>query len=191
MDVGGMTTTGAPDHQENDNCNTEMTRDPKLLCCLTVVLFIIACILFPVGASEMSTAAEYEDTSTKETCTMVDFEQISCSYQCYCTGTGTKKRCSTCSGYKYLYHATAESKCGNQTLFMNEGDLGSCPETLKQMGSQSTCYVLDCEEEEFSFTSSSTRTAKAVAMFAVAALCMTIALCGCGRLIFVKFSSGD
>merc|ERR1719290_637561 len=95
---------------------------------------------------------EYQNNSTKEQCELTSFDTSSCSYDCYCSGTGTKKRCSTCYSTRYTYYATVESKCGTDVTLKADGYYSSSCEyaNLLSMGSSHTCYVLDCDEKEFS-----------------------------------------
>ena len=126
----------------------------------------------------VETGKEYRESGTKETCLLVDFEKLECSYDCNCDSSGDGNDCDTCYGNRYLYSATVESKCGNETLFQTADDLYTCPEDFIKMDTEKTCYVLDCEESEFTFYSYSSRITWGVVFIVFASLLFCCGLCG-------------
>lgn len=120
-----------------------------------IIFFLIwcgaSCIMVYYGIDMIREGAEYaqynQDTS-KGKCLLIDYHEYECSYDCDCDSEGDF--CSTCHGIEYDYIAIAESKCGNQTLSSHEYDK-QCPGVLKSIGTEYECYVLPCEESEFSF----------------------------------------
>ena len=127
------------------------------------------------GFRLLEIAEEYEENGTKETCLLVDYDKMECTYDCNCDSDD----CSTCYGHQYRYTATVESKCGNETLFQREDEI-DCPGDFIVMNTEKTCYVLECEEEEFSFASSSDYSKTAIIYFVVAGIAgCPILLCIC------------
>ena len=97
---------------------------------------------------------EFAENSTEEQCTIESYAYTECSYQCDCST--TTDHCDLCSGFESTYYARAEDKCPDQILD-NDHDYGNCnghqPGTPDSyiIGQTYTCYVLPCEDGEFSF----------------------------------------
>ena len=104
------------------------------------------------GVTRIIDGTEYASEATKEQCLLIDYKSEECSFDCDCDEDNS---CSTCYGTSYEYTATVQSKCADTELYSHDIDDSDCPASLKAMNSEYTCYVLDCEEEEFSFTHAS------------------------------------
>ena len=128
------------------------------------------------GVRTLETGQDYEENGTKETCLLVDYDEEECTYGCNCDSTG--EHCDNCYGTRYSYSATVESKCGNETLFQRENEDLTCPGNFIKMNTEKTCYVLECEEEEFSFYSSSQHTTWGIVFVVLASLLFCCGLCG-------------
>ena len=108
----------------------------------------IASVMVYFGIDIIIEGTEYSKNSSKEECLLIDYYESECSYDCHCDSDG--ESCSTCYGIEYDYIAISETKCGNQTLDSHEYD-SKCPGALKTIGREYECYVLPCEESEFTF----------------------------------------
>ena len=151
-------------------------------CCGIVIALIIIAALLGAGGLMIQKGQEYQD-ATKEQCELTNYDSKICTYDCSCSGTGSKKRCSTCYGTKYRYYAIAEAKCGTETELQADSYDGSCEYSwLKSMGSSHTCYVPDCDKGEFSWSSGSTNTGVGIALVVVGCL---VCICGCCYVLYI------
>ena len=149
-----------------------------------VVFFIcwygITGVMVYFGVNMVIEGSEYSQNATNEQCLLIEFEAQECSYSCNCDSDG--ENCSTCYGTEYEYIATVESKCDDQPLYSHDLDT-NCPGALKNMGQEYNCYVLDCEEAEFSFASPGSRIGWGIALLAFSSIfvyapcCMLFCMC--------------
>ena len=106
--------------------------------------FLIAVAFYAI--KNIAEGTEYAQNGTEETCSLIDYAVSNCTYSC------GNKGGSTCLGTQYEYEAVVPSKCGNVSIFSSEADK-YCPGTLMDPGADHVCYVLDCDEQEFTFIS--------------------------------------
>ena len=152
--------------------------------------------VYYLGANMISSGSEYSRDGTQEKCLLIDYDSTECTYDCNCEtgnkncGTNLLIPCilsinsvdhnftvpDTCYGMWYDYEATVESKCGNETVF--SGDLDhACPMTLKDIGSEQTCYVLGCDKGEFTFISPGTQITWGIVLICVISLFCLVPIC--------------
>ena len=147
-------------------------------CCYCAVFLGITSVIMYSGVNLLETGKEYQKESTEESCLFIDFEATECSYDCNCSD----DECDTCYGTQYQYYATVESKCGNDTLYQTPDDY-TCPMDKYDIGTQKTCYVLGCDEEEFSLIPSTHRITWGIVLTVLASLLFCCALvCLCAAL---------
>lgn len=90
---------------------------------------------------------------TEETCLLTYSQESECTYECNCSTTkdssgNEHQECDTCFGTTYDYEAQAMAKCEIQTLELMGGS--ECPmDDIGEVGTEFTCYVLDCEDAKF------------------------------------------
>ena len=118
------------------------------------------------GTNVYKEASEYKQYSTEEQCILTGIHAVTdCTWQCdkynspptpcECSNNCV---CDTCDGELYQYTATVPKKCGNNSILTETSIKDSalsadCPETKKVINDTYTCYVLNCEDEQFSFQS--------------------------------------
>merc|ERR1719295_1951428 len=106
-----------------------------------------------------------------------------CSYSCNCRTVNGKKYCDSCSGYEIQYYSVAESKCGlNTTLYEEDSDTTDCVElyTVNDVGKSKTCYVMPCEDQEFSYTSPTWRYVLGIILIVIFSCCFCCVSCCLG-----------
>ena len=144
-----------------------------------VVFFLcwygITGVMVYFGSVMISEGAEYQRNSTEEQCLLVEYVAEECTYDCNCDSDGD--HCSTCNGIQYDYVAVVD-KCDDEPIYSHELDK-VCPGALKNIGSEYTCYVLDCDEAEFSFTKPGARMGWGIALVVFASI-FVFAPCCCG-----------
>ena len=96
------------------------------------------------GVSTYREQEKYSVDNTEEQCLLVEYEEVECEYSCSENVDNIQ-----CDGITYQYLAIIESKCDNETVI---GFDGECPaNTMKALGTEYTCYLLDCDSE-FAFS---------------------------------------
>lgn len=141
--------------------------------CSVMIWYVGSGIGLIVAINNISIGTTYSNNATKEKCLLMDYEVTECSYECCPADATENDPCAECWGQQYTYEAIAMSKCGNITLFSSVLDL-SCPMTMSDIGSEKTCYVLDCDEEEFALVTQTERITWGIVL-----LCICIFLCIC------------
>lgn len=125
-----------------------------LACCIIGTTTTVSMIYY--GATQIGIAKDYVENATKETCEVLGYDILDTCTQCNCRTTANgKKKCDSCSGYEIQYYSVAESKCGNTTLYEEDSDTTDCVElyNANDVGRIDTCYVMPCEDQEYSFSS--------------------------------------
>lgn len=111
-------------------------------------------------------ATEYNNEATTQQCLIISRIESDCQYDC-----GTDD--SGCYATQYDYKAIVEDKCGNnQTLDFNPREARICPGEYRDVNEYTNCYVLDCNDNEFSFVHSSKVMGYGIAGIVIAALFM-------------------
>ena len=81
-------------------------------------------------------------------CNILSIAEFECGYYCNCDKSGYN--CETCYGFRYEF-TSQSSKCGQQVLSSKKDT--QCPQDLGYtVGLQYECWVLECEDNEFSLT---------------------------------------
>ena len=135
-----------------------------------VILFIVCFLACSVGLSAwlvwngmgyFGHANEYVESS----CLILDYRSVNCvgseilewENRCWAQDfclTANADECDGphCYGLLYQYNATAKSMCGNISLISTawEERCEYSP-TIKEPGTEHTCYILDCDLGEFSW----------------------------------------
>jgi len=153
---GHITMTTASGEVPDDEPETTPSGEKSLLRRLFTIIWWLWCLGVYGGLSlgiyksisMISDAKQYQKYGTEEQCLITARDSSSCRYK----SNGRYKYRT-----KYAYEAMVYSKCGNETLFSYEYDNDDCPGTYKEIGSETKCYVLDCDEKEFSFYSSTSK----------------------------------
>lgn len=153
-----------------------------LCCCAVYAGSAVLLFYFGfTGMQQMEELSEFEHEVTTEMCLILDYEAFHCKY--YECPDGSDESCEGewVHGILFEYEAIAPSKCGNQTLYIDDWDT-SDPECdtnmeLREPGTTHSCHVLDCEEESFSFASSTDKNDDAISMIIVGVILLIVAIC--------------
>merc|ERR1719295_1606131 len=149
-----------------------------LACCILCTGITVAVIYY--GATQIGIAKDYAENATKETCEVLGYDILdTCTYQCNCRTVSGDKKCDSCSGYEIQYYSVAESKCGNTTLYEHDSDTTDCVElyNANDVGKSDTCYVMPCEDQEYSFTSPEWRYILGIILIVVVSCCFCCVSC--------------
>lgn len=87
----------------------------------------------------------------------------------------------TCYSLEYTYSATAHNKCGSMTLTSNYID-ARCAKQPKKLHETYDCFVLDCNDKEFSFSEFSTSTSLGTVVVVICCIPLIVSvllLCYC------------
>ncbi len=81
----------------------------------------------------------------KETCSVIHYFAKDCEYM---NGTDV-----IINDFSYEYIMESQSKCGNDTLYIREEEMfmGGCGVKSYEMHMNVSCYVRDCDKNEYSF----------------------------------------
>lgn len=131
----------------------------KWKCVILWSLYLIYCgacgILLYWGAARVHETNSYLKNRSEEKCFVVSSQEIPCSYGCDCDDSG----CSICDGIRYDYNATIGNKCGNDVILSSiyaDSAVEICPEDQKLVNQTYTCWLLDCDNREFTFDTGDT-----------------------------------
>ena len=165
----------------SDACCEKVTRRGFIFPLFCLVFFSIwygiCSYVIYYGNSQLEQGNQYAAESTTEQCVLQSYSSSQCSYQCNCKTKNGKRSCDTCYGLKYSYTATVEAKCGSLVLTSSDFSLESCPQDLKEMNIEYTCYVLGCDDAEFSFDSPDLVTAGGTVIIVIGSLFMACPCC--------------
>eukprot|EP01084_Bolivina_argentea_P225906 381672_1 len=130
-------------------------------CILFVIIFcaiwygILTWVIY-YGESLRTEGNLYQDYATQETCILTNAIEEHCTYKCRydifqqknvkCSSSNKKSSCHTCNGNLYSYEATTVDKCSDQIIKESDTKSDECPETVKTLNTETTCWVLNCSE---------------------------------------------
>lgn len=150
-------------------------------CCVVYFICLIVCLSGAIYGcvycvEAISQGWEYISNGSEESCTLIDYVPSNCTYECNCTrGDAT---CQTCHGLSFEYEAVVPSKCQNTSLFSDESDNEICPSTLKDMGTDHTCYVLGCNQGVFTLYSPGYNIIWGFVLLAACCICVCVPIIG-------------
>eukprot|EP01084_Bolivina_argentea_P135671 239028_1 len=168
----------------------------KNCCCrmiCMIILIVICSFLIDYGIELKRDGKEYTAVATQETCSIIGFDRQGCIFDCDCDTYkekyseivykceyNRKKREDDCYSDEYIYKTTAGAKCGNTELIMNEYDaLGTCKDSPYDVGKELDCYVLNCEDEEFTMTHPDTLTGVGETKITIGAIVLVVGVVLC------------
>ena len=149
---------------------------------MSIFLFVAFVV---TGFDIVIEGSKFARDSTEEDCAITGYETNTCTYDCNCNG----DRCyDTCNGTKWQHTTIIQSKCGNATIYENPDDIecdeGNSASHKYDMGTEHTCYVLECADEEFSFISGSSMISQGIIFLICSFVCFPLCWMGIWRQWF-------